>query len=76
MKESRAARDALLVLRGSAVIDLLALGDEGFHVGEAILQRGGRNGGIMGQHIVDGVFEPQVREVLGEAHLSDVLEMF
>ena len=69
------AREPLFELRGRAVINLLALGDERLDIGKAVLHRSGGYRRVVEEHIVDRVFKPQVCEILGKAHLRDVFKI-
>ena len=70
-----ACSDSFFVLCRRAVIHLLALGNEGLHIGKAVFHCRCRNRYVVFEHIVDGVLQTEIGKILGEADLRDVLEI-
>ena len=64
-----------LVLGGRAAVHLLALGDEGFHVGKAVFKRRRGYRRVVRQHFGHGVFKAKIRQIFRKADLRHALEI-
>ena len=60
---------------GGAVVNLFALGDERLYIGKTVFKRRSRHCRVIRQHIVDRVFQTQIRQIFGKTDLCHIFEV-